>query len=268
MAFGFSSRSFERISSNQLKTSGRVSPDATCPSSCPTGTTARLSATARWIAKPGTMTSESPPIQRRNGRFGEKAGFAAGVSLGGGGGSAAGVPAPSSSSPISVSISSIPLRPMAACTPARGRSRNSAWLTALSGPVKASATSRFHPSGWLYALLWIPGAFRSAAMSSVRTQTTSACPALHSRRWPSTRGWMRRRGLRRAGPVGSAPPSPPSIGGSVGGPVVATDRAMVPRPGRTSGTRQASSRTCGRRSREPARRFAEGAWRARWRRSP
>ena len=50
---------------------------------------------------------------------------------------------------ISVSISSLPDRPMSAWTPMRGRSSSRAWLTSASGPVKAIVTSRYQPSGLL-----------------------------------------------------------------------------------------------------------------------
>jgi hypothetical protein len=103
------------------------------------------------------ITSESPAIQILSFRFGVNASFrglagaceppglavlgrcaGVGVTGAGAGGSA-----------IFVSISSSPERPITACTPLRGRSRRSAWLTLASGPVSASATSRCQPADLL-----------------------------------------------------------------------------------------------------------------------
>src|SRR5262245_3963233 len=63
------------ISSNQLNTSGRVSPVATLPSTPPTDSIAGLAPAARTTAKPGVMTRESPATQRRSFFAGENAGL-------------------------------------------------------------------------------------------------------------------------------------------------------------------------------------------------
>ena len=85
-----------------------------------------------------------------------------------------------------VSISSSSERPSAALSARRGRSRKSASLTFSSGPVTPSATSRFHPSGWIVADLCKPGAFRRSAIPSPTSETTIADPA-ECRRRPSLR---------------------------------------------------------------------------------
>jgi hypothetical protein len=159
-ARGRSSLTRALISSNQLNTSGRVSPVATRPSTVPTGSIAGLPPAARTIAYPGVITSESPATQIFSFFLGEKASFfgLAGFDAGGGvrvvgrvvvrpgPGDCAGAGA---GRPRSVSISSASERPTSACRPLRGRSRSSAWLTPASGPVTARATSRCQPSGLL-----------------------------------------------------------------------------------------------------------------------
>ena len=75
---------------------------------------------------------------------------------------------------IVVSILSSFPRPSASCRSFRGLSSRSAWLTLASGPVIASATSRFQPLGWLNADLCIPGAFRSEPTTSASTAITRA----------------------------------------------------------------------------------------------
>jgi hypothetical protein len=167
--FGFSSFTFVVISWNQLKTSGRVSPVATWPSTPPTDSIAGLPPAARTIAYPGVMTSESPATQIRIFFFGEKAIFAAGFGFAAG--FFAGVvgfgpdvvfvgSVVTGGATIATLISSASSRPIASCTSLRGRSRRSAWLTWSRPPVSASATSRFVPGWPLNAALCIPGASR------------------------------------------------------------------------------------------------------------
>ena len=173
---------------NQLKTSGRSSPLAIRPSIASTASTARLPATARRSDSPGTTTSESPAIQRRSFCFGRELHALrrrcgrrhrrrrlrlrrddGGVDL------------------VVVRAAERGLER------ARGRSRRSAPLTLSSGPVTASATSRFQPSGWIVADLCRPGAFRRSATRSPASETTIADPAECRRRPPSA---VRRRGRR------------------------------------------------------------------------
>ena len=83
-ARGRSSLTWARISSNQLKTSGRVRPVATRPSTPPTDSITGLDPAARTIAYPGVITSESPATQSFSFRSGVNAtflGFAGGVRL-------------------------------------------------------------------------------------------------------------------------------------------------------------------------------------------
>ncbi len=178
---------------NQLKTSGRSSPLAMRPSIASAASTARLPATARRSDSPGTTTSESPAIQTPSLRLGVNLTRSAGVSgavtggvfVGGGCGVA-----------TAVSISSSFSRPRADLSVLRGRSRKTASLTLSSGPVTASATSRFQPSGWIVADLCSPGAFRNSAIPSPVSETTIAEPADCRRRPPSA---VRGRGRRWGG---------------------------------------------------------------------
>ena len=133
-------------------------PVATRPSTPPTDSITGLDPAARTIAYPGVITSESPATQSFSFRSGVNAtflGVAGGVGFGfdvepvGGFGVVRGVVVGDSGRAISVSISSLPDRPMSAWTPMRGRSSSRAWLTSASGPVKAIVTSRDQPSGLL-----------------------------------------------------------------------------------------------------------------------
>ena len=111
-ARGWSSLTRARICSNQLKTSGRVSPVATRPSTPPTDSITGLEPAARTTAYPGVITSESPATQRRSFRSGVNATFLGGFGGFAGGGAVAGAGVdgggrrPDSGSAISVSISS------------------------------------------------------------------------------------------------------------------------------------------------------------------
>ena len=187
---GFRVSMTSRTCVNQLKTSGRSSPLAIRPSIASAASTARFPATARSTDSPGTTTSESPAIHSRSffsgvnfTRFGGEDRVVAGFGFGCG-------------ATTAVSTSSSSDRPSAALRAARGRSSRSAPLTLSSGPVTPSATSRFHPSGWIVADLWRPGAFSSSATKSPAADTTIAEPAECRRRPPSA---VRRRGRRVVG---------------------------------------------------------------------
>ena len=134
-----------RISSNQLKTSGRVSPVATRPSTPPTDSIAGLAPggaddrVARGDHERVAGDPEAELLLRRERELPRRARASAGL------GATEGV-GPPAVAPVGVATARVrggrgrcrsrphPERPTSAWTPLRGRSSRRAWLTSASGP--------------------------------------------------------------------------------------------------------------------------------------
>ena len=157
--FGRSSFTWRRISSNQLKTSGRVRPVATRPSTVPDRLHRGARARGAHDRVAGRGSPASPPRSRSEAsasartpasaaawvwRTSASSSWRVGIVVAG----VVGRP-PSSEEPPDPCRCRRCHLPTAAWTPWRGRSSRSAWLTPASGPVRASATSRCHPAGLL-----------------------------------------------------------------------------------------------------------------------